>query len=251
MWTRAELKQRAKGVLRFNYWKAFLISLVILLAGGGGGSGSGGGSSYRSYREPPRNIDTGTIVVVIIVFLLVMLFFLALRILLGYPLEVGGQRYFVKSAEDKDNKKCFSFAFEGQNYNGIIPTMLLRGIFTFLWFLLLIIPGIIKSYSYSMVPYILGDNPNIGAKRAIELSNEMTYGHKFDMFVLDLSFIGWYLLGALALGIGVLFVLPYDNATHAELYLVLRQKALYHNMCTYEELLLDRPDGDGYDGPYY
>lgn len=249
MWTRAELKQRAKNVLRFNYWKAFLISLVISFASGSGGGG--GGRSSRSALDFPRTSDTGTIIVIVVIFLLIMLFFLALRILIGYPLEVGGQRYFVKSAEDKDNKKCFSFAFEGHNYSGIVPTMLLRGVFTFLWTLLLIIPGIIKSYSYSMVPYILGDNPNIGAKRAIELSNEMTYGHKFDMFVLDLSFIGWYLLGALALGIGVLFVLPYDNATHAELYLVLRQRALEHNMCTYEELLLDRPDGDGYDGPYY
>lgn len=226
-----------------------MISLVISFASGSGGGG--GGRSSRSALDFPRTSDTGTIIVIVVIFLLIMLFFLALRILIGYPLEVGGQRYFVKSAEDKDNKKCFSFAFEGHNYSGIVPTMLLRGVFTFLWTLLLIIPGIIKSYSYSMVPYILGDNPNIGAKRAIELSNEMTYGHKFDMFVLDLSFIGWYLLGALALGIGVLFVLPYDNATHAELYLVLRQRALEHNMCTYEELLLDRPDGDGYDGPYY
>lgn len=249
MWTRAELKQRAKNVLRFNYWKAFLISLVISLVSGSGGGG--GRSSLGSKVDFPRSSDTGTIIVVVIVFLLFLLFALALRILLAYPLEVGGQRYFVKSAEGKDNKKCFSFAFEGQNYNGIVPTMLLRGVFTFLWTLLLIIPGIIKSYSYSMVPYILGDNPNIGAKRAIELSNEMTYGHKFDMFVLDLSFIGWYLLGALALGIGALFVLPYDYATHAELYLVLRQRALERNMCTYEELLLDRLDGDGYDGPYY
>lgn len=249
MWTRAELKQRAKSVLRYNYWKAFLISLVISLSSGGGGGGRGSSSRYAT--DFPRTTDTGTITVVIIMSLLFLLFFLALRILIGYPLEVGGQRYFVRSAEYKDNKKCFSFAFEGQNYNGIIPTMLLRGVFTLLWLLLLIIPGIIKSYAYSMVPYILGDNPNIGAKRAIELSNEMTYGHKFDMFVLDLSFIGWYLLGVLALGIGVLFVMPYYYATHAELYLVLRQKALYHNMCAYEELLLDRPDGDGNDGSYY
>lgn len=249
MWTRAELKQRAKNVLRFNYWKAFLISLVISLASGGGFTGRR--SSTRSDWDLLRTLDTNTIIVFIIVFLLVLAFFLALRILLGYPLVVGGMRYFVKSAENKDNKGCFRFAFEGQNYSGIVSAMLLREVFTFLWTLLLIIPGIVKSYSYSMVPYILGNNPNIGARRAIELSKEMTYGHKFDMFVLDLSFLGWYLLGALALGIGVLFVMPYDNATHAELYLVLRQRALERNMCTYEELKLDRPDNNGDDGLYY
>lgn len=92
-----------------------------------------------------------------------------------------------------------------------------------------------------MVPYILADNPNIGVKKAIALSNEMTLGHKFDMFVLDLSFIGWYLLGALAFGIGVFFVLPYENATDAELYLVLRKNALETNLCSSEDLLLTNP----------
>ncbi|MNI95549.1 hypothetical protein D3C73_1538330 [compost metagenome] len=66
----------------------------------------------------------------------------------------------------------------------------------------------------------------------------MTRGHKLDMFVLDLSFIGWYLLGILALGVGVLFVNPYFNATNAELYLVLRKEALNNNLCSYEDLAL-------------
>ena len=71
---------------------------------------------------------------------------------------------------------------------------------------------------------------------SISLSNEMTRGHKFDMFILDLPFIGWYLLGILALGIGVLFVMPYENATNAELYLVLRKNVLEANLCSYEDL---------------
>lgn len=245
MWTRAELKQRAKAVLRYNYWKAFLISLVISLASGGGSGGGGGSRSNRIISNSNMYSDMMPIIIVAII---VIIFFIALRILFGYPLEVGGRRYFIRSAQNKDNKKCFGFAFEGQNYSGIISAMLLKGVQNFLWFLLLIIPGIVKAYAYSMVPYILADNPNIGAKKAIRLSNEMTDGHKFDMFVLDLSFIGWYLLGALALGIGVLFVMPYENATGAELYIVLRQNALDYNMCTYEDLLLDRPDEDGNSG---
>jgi uncharacterized membrane protein len=125
--------------------------------------------------------------------------------------------------------------------------MLLRGVQNFLWYLLLIIPGIIKWYAYSMVPYILADNPNIGARRAIQLSNNMTRGHKFDIFVLELSFIGWYLLGLLAIVVGVLFVRPYEDATKAELYLVLRRNALEQNMCRYEDLgLYYEPQHDGY-----
>ena len=89
-----------------------------------------------------------------------------------------------------------------------------------------------------MVPYILADNPNIGINKAIELSNDMTRGHKLDMFVLDLSFIGWYILGMIPFGLGVLFVNPYFNATNAELYLVLRKEALNNNLCSYEDLAL-------------
>lgn len=162
----------------------------------------------------------GTIVVVVILSIIV------LRVFLGYPLEVGGRRYFVKSAEYEDSSGCFRYAFDRENYTGIIMTMLLKGVQNFLWYLLFIIPGIVKAYAYSMVPYILAENPNIGASEAIRLSNEMTEGHKAEMFILDLSFIGWYLLGALAFGIGIFFVMPYVDATKAELYLVLRQNPI-------------------------
>ncbi len=153
----------------------------------------------------------------------VFLLGLAVKVLIFNPLEVGGRKYFVQSAEERDNTGCFRFAFQEGNYGGIIVGMLRKDIQNFLWYLLFIIPGIIKYYSYRMVPYILADNPGIGSKAAIDLSNEMTNGHKLDMFILDLSFIGWYLLGALAFGVGTLFVFPYPNATFAELYLVLRK----------------------------
>jgi len=176
--------------------------------------------------------------------LIFFLIALVLRILIGYCLEVGGRRYFIKSAQYDDNKRCLRFGFQDGNYKGITTTMLVKNIYIFLWTLLLIIPGIIKSYAYSMVPYILADNPNIGVNRAIELSNEMTRGHKLDMFVLDLSFIGWYILGMIPFGLGVLFVNPYFNATNAELYLVLRKEALNNNLCSYEDLKLVSTDSN-------
>jgi len=262
MWYRSDLKARAKEVLRGNYWKAFLISLVIMFATGGtGGSSGGSGSNYRgnsgsyggnfhwswsydgnmfSFTDSVPNLllILGTISAIIGFILIVAI---GIRVFLGFPLEVGGRKYFVQSAQYFNNKGCFRFAFNGQNYLGIVGTMFLKGIFTFLWTLLLIIPGIVKSYAYRMVPYILADNPNIGARRAIELSNEMTRGHKWNMFVLDLSFIGWYLLGLLALVIGVLFVNPYRDATEAELYLVLRSNAIESGKCSLWELNLYDP----------
>lgn len=273
MWSRSELKERAKEVLRKTYWNAFGVSLVIALVGGNHGGGGGGNShagnsnfSYNynlsnginNYNLPSSsyhfNILSGNFLnwafaaTTVIMFIALLC---ALRIFIGYSLEVGGRKFFIKSAEHKNNRSCFRFGFDGQNYGGIIKTMFVMNVFLILWTLLLIIPGIIKSYAYRMVPYILADNPNIGVMRAIELSNEMTRGHKFDMFVLDLSFIGWYLLGALALGIGVLFVMPYENATNAELYLVLREDAIKNNLCSNEDLLLNQPSAEENAGPWY
>ena len=247
MWSRKELKDKAKAVLREIYWSAFGISIVLALVGGNhnwGGSSGSGGSQYRNSRDSINfNINNNDFINwrLISFGLIVLIFIIALRIFIGYCLEVGGRRFFVKSAQHEDNSKCFCFGFDGQNYMKIVQTMFLTKVFIFLWSLLLIIPGIIKSYAYRMVPYILADNPNIGVMEAITLSNKMTDGHKFDIFVLDLSFIGWYLLGSIALGIGVLFVMPYENATNAELYLVLRKDALKNNLCTYEDLLLTQP----------
>ena len=87
-----------------------------------------------------------------------------------------------------------------------------------------------------MAPFILAENPGIPANRAIQLSCDMTTGHKWEMFVLDLSFIGWYLLGALAFGIGIFFVNPYYHSTKAQLYLALRAIALDRQIITLQEL---------------
>lgn len=98
------------------------------------------------------------------------------------------------------------------------------------------LPAIIMSYAYRLTPWILADNPLIGTGRAIRLSAAMTRGHKWRIFILDLSFIGWFLLGILTCGIGILFLNPYVNATFAELYARLRQIAVGAQMTTMEEL---------------
>lgn len=94
----------------------------------------------------------------------------------------------------------------------------LVGLFTFLWSLLFIIPGIVKYYSYSMSMYILAENKGKPALECINESKAMTNGHKADLFVLGLSFIGWALLGAITFGIAYIWILPYMNATYANAY---------------------------------
>ncbi len=101
---------------------------------------------------------------------------------------------------------------------------------------LLTIPRLVKSYSYRMTGWILADNPAVGARRALQLSIQLTRGHKWDIFVLDLSFIGWFLLGLLACGIGVIFVTPYYEAVQAELYDRLRQLGVEQGFTSMEEL---------------
>ncbi len=91
-------------------------------------------------------------------------------------------------------------------------------IFTFLWTLLLIIPGIIKSYAYSMSGFILTENPEMTAKEAMQVSEKMMAGNKWRLFCLQISFIGWQFLCVLSLGIGFLWLKPYMNAAIAAFY---------------------------------
>ncbi len=99
---------------------------------------------------------------------------------------------------------------------------LLVGVYTFLWSLLFIIPGIIKGLSYSMSMYILAENKGMSARECIERSKQMTEGHKMELFILGLSFIGWAMLGALTFGILYIWLTPYMQATYANAYNLLR-----------------------------
>ena len=91
-------------------------------------------------------------------------------------------------------------------------------VYTLLWTLCLIVPGIIKSFSYALTPFILNERPELSADEAIELSMKMMDGHKMDMFLLYLSFIGWYLLALLTCCIGFLWLMPYIYTTQAAFY---------------------------------
>lgn len=246
MWTRKEIKSQAWENLRVSYWKAFLISLVIAIVGGNGGGGfnfnwnTGGASSSSPFGPGGDMFSPALIAFIIAAVCIGLLIFLAFRIFIGYPLEVGGRRYFIEAEQYRFDMNHLGFIFNKTRYMDVVKSMFWRAFLNFLWYLLLIIPGIVMAYAYRMVPYILADNPNIGYKRAVELSTQMTSGHKWGIFVLDLSFIGWSLLGVLALFIGVLFVFPYINATNAELYLILRQNAIAQGISTREELCIDQ-----------
>ncbi len=109
--------------------------------------------------------------------------------------------------------------FDGFNdFGRVVGTKLLQAIYTFLWMLLLVIPGIIKSYSYAMTDFILKDEPLLANNVAIEKSMAMMDGNKMKLFLLDLSFIGWAILCLFTFGIGFLFLQPYVQSAHAAFY---------------------------------
>lgn len=276
MWTRAELKSKAKFSFKRNYWKSVLISLILALLVGGGSSGSSIssavsnnliGSSDSSVTDDYSNDDSSLydgndfyddtydgnveddiddlnsmadntagmmaigifLIVFIMMFVVLMAVVILLDVFLFNPLEVGCKKYYLRNLNEPAQVGNIGYAFDN-NYKNITKTMFFRDLFTVLWTLLFIIPGIVKSYEYQMIPYLLADNPQMTKEQAFEESKRMMQGQKWKAFVLDLSFIGWNILSALTLGIlGIFYVQPYMDATHAALYEALRYGMPYNN----------------------
>lgn len=235
MWTNSELKQRAKSVLNnFGYWTPFLATILTGLLSTSASSITSVITDNPEYESVLQNEEYAPILISAV--LLVMAFSFIWNTFIGYPVTVGMNRFFMENRLSGSKIDRLFYVFKSGNYLNVVKTMFLLNLKVFLWSLLLLIPGIIKSYEYYMVPYILAENPGISSKRAFEISKEMTNGEKFDIFWLGLSFFGWILLGTLACGIGVLFVEPYIQTTFAELYQVMREKAHNNGFSDFNEL---------------
>lgn len=256
MWTRDQLKSSAKAVLRQGYWKAFLVSLLSALLLGGASRSGNAAPPMKFSVVPPAAVQwqnamhslevcdwwEGLLLLLPLfaIFLGISLFAgligAAVSFLLSNPLQVGCARYFLESTQFRFSLEEVFHGFSGGNYWNVVKTMFRRWLYILLWSLLLVIPGIIKAYSYYLVPYLLAENPNLSPDHAMDLSTRMMRGHRFDTFVLGLSFLGWYFLGSLCFGIGVFFVRPYEETTQAELYVALRAIALDAGIISLEEL---------------
>ena len=163
----------------------------------------------------------------IIIFLILMSVVILLDVFICNPIEVGCKRFYVRNLNESAQVGNVGFAFDN-HYKNITKTMFFRDLYTILWTLLFIIPGIVKSYEYQMIPYLLAENPQMSREQAVAESKRMMSGQKWRAFVLDLSFIGWNILSAITLGIlGIFYVQPYMDATHAALYEALRYGTPY------------------------
>ena len=210
MWNRKELKAKGKTAFRSNYGYAVLWALVIMLL-------------TTPITTFTANINEGSVsygalngigglwaIAVIIV---------------GGPLRVGYSRWRLHCAGEGGPAAAadMGYYFQGGRMGRTLLGIFLTGLITVLWSLLLIVPGIVAAYHYRLVPFLMAENEEMTGKEARAKSKEMMKGHKWNAFVLDLSFIGWGLLSGLTCGIlNLLWVAPYKNATDCELYRAIR-----------------------------
>ena len=144
-------------------------------------------------------------------------------ILIAGPLAYGVASMFLKQTRTGETMNIPDI-FNGfrDDFSNTFLIWLMTAIYTFLWSLLFVIPGIVKAYSYSMAVYIKVDHPDYDWRRCIQESQEMMDGHKADLFMLDLSFLGWMIVGTLCAGVGMFWVTAYIEAAHAQFYEDLR-----------------------------
>ena len=196
---RAELKSMAKEQIRGNIGILFVVTLVIAAV-------SGIASALLSLIPVVGSLLAAVIVTPAFSLSLV-------RVYLALAKGVKPQ------AKD---------AFSGfDDFWSAFKVTFLVGLYTFLWSLLFVIPGIVKGISYSMAMYVLAENKGMSATECINASKEMTNGHKMDLFVLSLSFIGWMILGSITLGIAYIWITPYMQATFTNAY----NRCLNHRNC--------------------
>ena len=251
LWTREELKGRAKNALRKNYWACVVVALILTLAASFGEGNSGrpaageshvtffeetignyefgsdlierGGDILHQVTRSPIGIILGLVGAGILVSVTLLL--LVFGIFVGNVLEIGGNKFFIENMYSMPKIGRILYGFRSGSYWNLVKIMFCKELFVLLWSLLLVIPGIIKSYEYYMIPYLLAEYPEMSMEEAFSRSREMMYGEKWNAFVLDLSFIPWFLLSGLTFGIvGIFYVNPYVNATRAEFYDTLTRK---------------------------
>ena len=268
MWTNSLLKQNAWKTLKPYYWTAFGVTVMYIIA------------SYLpsiltrsaisiSIRVSGKDIENWVALLekvadmptteieaylpellasfspiyrwLVTVSLISWVIMIALTVFILNPIQCGLCNFYCKGREGEIDLGRFFRYFMGGRYTPVMKTMFFRWLYTFLWSLLLCVPGIIKRYEYYLIPYLLAENPNLPKERAFQISKVTMNGEKWKCFLLELSFIGWYFLGWLCCYVGVVFVIPYQQATLAEFYTCMRAKMLAMGFAYESELSPDPP----------
>ena len=211
--TRKELKDNAKQYLRGNWgWAIIVFLITAIIVGIFTGAGHWLDETYINYDGTNIFYQFASPIGSILLWI-------------GSFIGLSRNIAFLELRDDQKEEKPYMAAFSVFTENRFGPELInfvLVSIFTFLWTWLLIIPGIIKAYSYSMTPYIVKDmvasDKQVSATDGINASKELMKGHKMALFIFDLSFLGWNILAAITCGIGYLWVTPYYQTAKANFY---------------------------------
>lgn len=210
-----------------NYVSAVVVALLMGIFGTVSGESSARRVSENSDIYSGNLFNVGMITGLLAgITTVVILIVLVAKVFVGNLLKMGGYRFFILNQTAQPGIGTLLDGFRSGYYVNIVLTMFLRDLFTALWSLLLVVPGIVKHYEYLMVPYIIAENPAMDYKEAFQISKQMMDGEKMKAFIMDLSFLGWYLLSAVTCGLlAIFYVNPYVQASFAEMYTFNKQKA--------------------------
>ena len=230
MRTAKEFRDTAWNILRGRYWWTVLAALIVGIIGGYGG---GGNISYQLNSDNIQQMqdffvrldpETG-----VAVFRSLLGAFSALAsfaavygialFIVGSAVELGYDLLNIQLFTSSDRPKMETIFSRFSYFGNALLLRFLMFVKIFLWTLLLIVPGIVASFRYALAPYLMAEHPDMTASEAIEQSKQLMQGHKARLFWLKFSFIGWYLLSALTMGVGWVFLAPYPKAAEAAFYL--------------------------------
>lgn len=213
--TSSELRAIARRNLEGTWGISVGVALVAALLGGAI-AGTGSNINFNFNEDTVRSLPP--------IFWTVLLPLASLAGLLGIvsfilggTVELGYAKFLLKQHDKKELQFSDLFS-QFERFGTGFAQKFLRMLYTCLWALLLVIPGIVKGLSYAMTPFILEEHPEMTASEAIKASMKLMDGHKMDLFILGLTFIGWEILACLTMGIGFLFLNPYMNAAYAAFY---------------------------------
>ncbi len=213
----SEHRAKARAALAGRWGIAVLLGFLAWLLGG---SLSGGSLSLEIDEATLEmlNIQLDTSVLLLLTSVASILSLVGIaQFILGGVVRLGYCDCLLKIDAGEEVSVKDLFGHLGNFLNGFLLS-LLESIYIFLWCLLFIIPGIIAGYRYAMAPFIMAENPGMTASEAINASKNMMLGHKWRLFCLDMSFIGWNLLALFTFGISTLFVTPYHAQARASFY---------------------------------
>ncbi len=225
MWERSELKASAKVVLKNKYFVLLSAAIIMWFFGIFNFS-----IDYETFVASVTvfgmnfNVDYQKALDIAPIILIITFLW---STFIYAPLVVGVVNIHMNAKNGKCVLKDVFLPFKN-NYMNNCMVMLRMTIKIFLWSLLLLFPGFIKAYAYYFVPYIILENPNLNSKEALKLSEEMTKGYKFELFVLNISFFGWILLATIAVpftfGLSFILVQPYISATDVQAYYYIKDR---------------------------